>query len=56
MSRQQQQDKHTEARESRIMQFSSNRGNARHRVRYTESGGALVDTGECRLCEISTAK
>ncbi|WP_372879260.1 hypothetical protein [Spongiibacter marinus] len=34
----------------RRFQFSSNRGNATHRVRYVESGGGNADQA-CRLCQ-----
>lgn len=30
---------------------SANRGRARHRMRYVETGGATVDTGECNFCQ-----
>lgn len=30
---------------------SANRGSARHRMRYVETGGASVDTGECNFCQ-----
>ena len=30
---------------------SSNRGSARHRLRYVETGGASVDTEECTFCQ-----
>ena len=35
---------------TRQFQVSRNRNQARHRVRYIESGGAAVNTGECPLC------
>lgn len=36
----------------RRYQVSANRGRARHRLRYVESGGAIEeqDEGECGLC------
>lgn len=40
-------------REQRRFQVSSNRGAARHRVRYLETGGAAVDTGECTFCQVT---
>ncbi|MDX1804198.1 MAG: hypothetical protein R3292_08955 [Alcanivorax sp.] len=38
---------------TRRLQFSSNRGAARHRVRYVESSAPA--SGECRLCVGSLA-
>lgn len=38
-------------RESRRFAVSANRGNASHRVRYVESGGAAVDNEECTFCQ-----
>ena len=44
--------KNTEARrKDRKFAVSANRGRANHRVRYVETGGALVDTGECTFCQ-----
>lgn len=40
-------------REQRRFQVSSNRGAARHRVRYLETGGAAVDTNECTFCQVT---
>ncbi|EKF73529.1 acetyltransferase [Alcanivorax hongdengensis A-11-3] len=45
----QDQDKDSQRR----LQFSSNRGGARHRVRYVES--SAPPAGECRLCVGSLA-
>lgn len=39
--------------QSRRFQVSTNHGAARHRVRYTETGGALVDTQECTFCQVT---
>lgn len=38
--------------EPRRYQVSANRGRARHRLRYVESGGAMEEQneGECDLC------
>lgn len=46
----------TQANESglgndRRFSVSSNRGAARHRLRYVEAGGASVDTEECSFCQ-----
>ncbi|MFO7529200.1 MAG: hypothetical protein R6W86_10410 [Marinobacter sp.] len=38
-------------RKDRKFAVSANRGQASHRVRYVETGGALVDTGECTFCQ-----
>lgn len=48
----QQKDPHNEqSGEARRYEVSRNRGSARHRVRYLESGGA-IDTGDgCPLCK-----
>lgn len=35
----------------RRFSVSSNRGAARHRLRYVEAGGASVDTEECTFCQ-----
>jgi len=41
----------TPARGDRKFSVSSNRGQACHKVRYVEAGGAAVDTEECVFCE-----
>ena len=38
-------------RKNRRFSVSANRGNASHRIRYVESGGAAVDTEECTFCQ-----
>ncbi|MCG7199592.1 hypothetical protein MD273_07635 [Marinobacter pelagius] len=38
-------------RKDRKFAVSANRGQASHRVRYVETGGALVDTEECTFCQ-----
>lgn len=38
-------------REQRKFFVSANRGQASHRIRYVESGGAAVDTEECTFCQ-----
>ena len=38
-------------RESRRFAVSANRGQASHRVRYVETGGASVDNEECTFCQ-----
>jgi len=38
-----------EAPEKRF-RVSRNRGRARHRIRYIESGGAAEQSGQCPLC------
>lgn len=38
-------------RESRRFAVSANRGQASHRVRYVETGGANVDNEECTFCQ-----
>ncbi len=38
-------------RNDRKFAVSANRGQASHRVRYVETGGALVDTDECTFCQ-----
>ncbi|MBZ0333544.1 hypothetical protein MARI_11590 [Marinobacter sp. JH2] len=38
-------------RKNRRFSVSANRGNANHRIRYVESGGAAVDTEECTFCQ-----
>jgi len=38
-------------RKDRKFAVSANRGRASHRVRYVETGGALVDTEECTFCQ-----
>jgi len=38
-------------RKDRKFAVSANRGHASHRVRYVETGGALVDTEECTFCQ-----
>ncbi|MBR9870927.1 MAG: hypothetical protein GYB26_07300 [Gammaproteobacteria bacterium] len=38
-------------RKDRRFSVSANRGNASHRIRYVESGGAAVDTEECTFCQ-----
>ncbi len=40
-----------EQRKDRRFSVSANRGNASHRVRYVETGGAAVDTDECTFCQ-----
>ncbi|XOZ34755.1 hypothetical protein ACMDCT_05870 [Halomonadaceae bacterium KBTZ08] len=46
------QDGATKRHEARRYQVSTNRGQARHHVRYVESGGAVEElgSGECDLC------
>ncbi len=39
------------ARGDRKFSVSSNRGQACHKVRYVEAGGAAVDTEECVFCD-----
>ena len=46
------QEQTTAARE-RQFQVSTNRGRARHKLRYVESSVATGDAGECRLCRPS---
>lgn len=41
----------TTTRTDRKFAVSANRGKARHRLRYVETGGAAVDTGECAFCD-----
>lgn len=41
----------SDVRENRRFSVSANRGHASQRVRYVESGGAAVDTGECTFCQ-----
>lgn len=38
-------------RRDRKFAVSTNRGQASHRVRYVEAGGAGVDIDECTFCE-----
>lgn len=38
-------------RDKRRFSVSANRGLARARVRYVETGGAAVDTEECTFCQ-----
>ncbi|MBK1871635.1 MULTISPECIES: hypothetical protein [Marinobacter] len=38
-------------RRDRKFSVSTNRGQASHRVRYVETGGASVDIDECTFCE-----
>ncbi|NWO06071.1 MAG: hypothetical protein HLX50_10340 [Alteromonadaceae bacterium] len=38
-------------RERRRFAVSANRGKASHRIRYVETGGALVDNEECTFCQ-----
>lgn len=38
-------------RKDRKFAVSANRGQASHRIRYVETGGALVDTEECTFCQ-----
>ncbi|WP_298447190.1 hypothetical protein [uncultured Marinobacter sp.] len=38
-------------RRDRKFSVSTNRGQASHRVRYVEAGGAGVDIDECTFCE-----
>ena len=38
-------------RQDRRFSVSSNRGRARHRIHYVETGGALVDNDECTFCQ-----
>ncbi|MDP4546275.1 MULTISPECIES: hypothetical protein [unclassified Marinobacter] len=38
-------------RKNRRFSVSANRGNASHRIRYVESGGAAIDTEECTFCQ-----
>ncbi|WP_323750917.1 hypothetical protein [Marinobacter sp.] len=40
-----------EKRKDRRFSVSANRGNASHRIRYVESGGAAIDTEECTFCQ-----
>ena len=40
-----------ERSKDRRFSVSANRGQASHRVRYVETGGAAVDTGECTFCQ-----
>ena len=40
-----------DARGDRKFSVSSNRGQACHKVRYVEAGGAAVDTEECVFCD-----
>ncbi|MGM0767573.1 MAG: hypothetical protein ACQEV6_06090 [Pseudomonadota bacterium] len=37
--------------EQRRFAVSTNRSQARHRIRYVEAGGAAVDSQECVFCE-----
>ncbi|MGM0450841.1 MAG: hypothetical protein ACQERE_08440 [Pseudomonadota bacterium] len=45
-------DESEQRHEPRRYQVSANRGRARHRLRYVESGGAIEEQneGECGLC------
>lgn len=46
------QDPHGEQPgEARRYEVSRNRGSARHRVRYVESGGAIDNDDGCALCQ-----
>ena len=45
----------TEQRQQRRFDVSFNRGKARHKVRYVESGGSSVSEGECTLCTTNPA-
>lgn len=38
-------------RDDRKFFVSANRGQASHRIRYVESGGAAVDNEECTFCQ-----
>jgi hypothetical protein len=38
-------------RDNRKFSVSANRGQARGRIRYVETGGAAVDLGECTFCQ-----
>ncbi|MEX2475584.1 hypothetical protein [Marinobacter sp.] len=40
-----------ERRKDLRFSVSANRGQASHRVRYVENGGAAVDTAECTFCQ-----
>lgn len=50
----QEEDPHEghEAGEARRYQVSRNRGSARHRVRYVESGGAIETEDGCPFCRV----
>ncbi|SFR45892.1 hypothetical protein SAMN05216203_0490 [Marinobacter daqiaonensis] len=41
----------SEQPQDRRFSVSSNRGKARHQIRYVESGGAIVDTEDCTFCQ-----
>ncbi|MCH8498760.1 MAG: hypothetical protein LAT63_09805 [Marinobacter sp.] len=45
----------TDQRQQRRFDVSFNRGKARHKVRYVESGGDAVSNGECTLCTTNPA-
>ncbi|MDX1597227.1 MAG: hypothetical protein R3295_01065 [Marinobacter sp.] len=38
-------------RNDRKFSVTTNRGEASHKVRYVESGGAAVDLDECTFCQ-----
>lgn len=38
-------------RRDRAFAVSVNRGDASHKIRYVESGGAAVDVQECTFCQ-----
>lgn len=40
-------------RNDRVLRVTGNRGKARHRVRYAESGGPLASSKNCKLCQPS---
>jgi hypothetical protein len=44
-------DSSSAERRDRKFSVSANRGNASHKVRYVEAGGAAVDTEECTFCQ-----
>ena len=43
----------SEGRRDRKFAVSSNRGKARHRLRYVETGGAAVDIEDCTFCQVT---
>ena len=42
---------HGQSGEERRYQVSRNRGSARHRIRYVETGGAIETEEGCLLCK-----
>lgn len=40
-----------DSRDQRRFAVSANRGRARHKVRYVETGGSAVDVDECTFCQ-----